>query len=43
VFAAGIPALSKHPEAAKAFIQWLGSPVAYAAIEKSGLEPAKSK
>lgn len=43
VFAAGIPVLSKHPEAAKAFIQWLASPAAYAAIKKSGLEPTKSK
>jgi molybdate transport system substrate-binding protein len=43
VFAAGIPATSKHPEVAKAFIQWLASPVAYPAIKKSGLEPAKSK
>ena len=43
VFAAGIPLTSKHPEAAKALIQWLASPVAYPAIKKSGLEPAKSK
>jgi molybdate transport system substrate-binding protein len=43
VFAAAIPATSKHPEAAKALIQWLASPAAYAAIKKSGLEPAKSK
>jgi len=43
VFAAGIPATSKHPEAAKALIQWLASPAAYPAIKKSGLEPVKSK
>ena len=43
VFSAGIPANSKHPEEAKALIQWLSSPVAYAAIKKSGLEPAKAK
>jgi molybdate transport system substrate-binding protein len=43
VFAAGIPATATHPEAAKALIQWLASPAAYAAIEKSGLEPANSK
>ena len=43
VFAAGIPATSMHPEAAKALIQWLASPAAYPAIKKSGLEPAKSK
>jgi molybdate transport system substrate-binding protein len=40
IFAAGIPATSMHPEAAKALIQWLASPVAYPAIKKSGLEPA---
>jgi molybdate transport system substrate-binding protein len=43
VFAAGIPATSQQPEAAKALIQWLASPAAYAAIKKSGLEPARSK
>jgi|SRR5579872_498034 len=43
VFAAGIPVTSKHPEEAKALIQWLASPAAYAAIKKSGLEPANSK
>jgi molybdate transport system substrate-binding protein len=43
IFAAGIPATAMHPEAAKALIQWLASPVAYAAIKKSGLEPANSK
>ena len=43
VFAAGIPTTSTHPEAAKALIDWLASPVAYAAIKKSGLEPANSK
>jgi molybdate transport system substrate-binding protein len=41
VFAAGIPATSKHPEAAKALIQWLASPANYTAIEKTGLEPAR--
>jgi molybdate transport system substrate-binding protein len=43
VFAAGIPATSKQPEAAKTLIQWLASPAAYPVIKKSGLEPAKSK
>jgi molybdate transport system substrate-binding protein len=43
VFAAGIPATSKQPEAAKALIQWLASPTAHGAIKKTGLEPAKSK
>lgn len=40
VFSAGIPAKSKEPEAARALIQWLASPAAYAAIKQSGLEPA---
>jgi molybdate transport system substrate-binding protein len=43
VFAAGIPVTAKNPEAAKALIQWLASPAAFASIKKSGLEPAKSK
>src|SRR5437016_7077100 len=43
VFAAGIPTTSKQPDAAKALIQWLSSPAAYAAIKKSGLEPANSR
>jgi molybdate transport system substrate-binding protein len=43
VISAGIPTTAKHPEAAKAFIQWLASPAANAAIEKSGLEPVKSR
>jgi molybdate transport system substrate-binding protein len=42
VFSAGIPVTSKHLEAARGLIQWLASPVAYPAIRKSGLEPAKS-
>ena len=40
VFAAGIPATSKHPAEAKALIHWLASPAAYAAIQESGLDPA---
>jgi molybdate transport system substrate-binding protein len=40
VFAAGIPATSKHPAEAKALIQWLASPAAYSAIKESGLESA---
>jgi molybdate transport system substrate-binding protein len=43
VFAAGIPTTATHPEAAKALIQWLASPVAYTAIKKSDLEPASPK
>ena len=42
IFAAGIPTTTREPEAAKALIQWLASPAAYAAIKKSGLEPVKS-
>jgi molybdate transport system substrate-binding protein len=40
IFAAGIPSTAIHPEAARALIQWLASPVAYRAIRKSGLDPA---
>ena len=40
VFAAGIPTTARQPAAAKALIAWLASPAAYAAITKSGLEPA---
>ena len=43
VFAAGIPTAAMHPEAAKSLIEWLASPAAYAAIKKSGLEPATSR
>ena len=43
IFAAGIPSAAKQPEAAKALIQWLASPGAYAVMRKTGLEPAKSK
>jgi len=43
VFAAGIPTTATHPEEAKALIQWLASPAAYAAIKKSGVEPANPK
>ena len=39
VFAAGIPATSKHPTEAKALIDWLASPAAYSAIKESGLDP----
>jgi molybdate transport system substrate-binding protein len=42
-FAAGIPVTARNPIGAKRLIQWLASPAAYAAIHKSGLEPAKSK
>ena len=38
IFAAGIPATSKHPAEAKALIKWLASPATYPAIKESGLE-----
>src|SRR5580658_7103989 len=41
VFAAGIPATSKQPDAARALIQWLASPAVYPTIKKTGLEPAR--
>jgi molybdate transport system substrate-binding protein len=40
VFSAGIPVTAKHPAEAKALIQWLASPAAYAAIKRSGLDLA---
>ena len=43
IFAAGIPATAKDPDAGKALIAWLASPAAYPVIRKSGLEPARSK
>lgn len=43
IFAAGIPVTAAHPDAAKALIEWLASPAAYAAIKKSGLEPVSAK
>ena len=43
VFAAGIPATSKQPEAAQGFIRWLASPAAYQAIARSGLDPVQSR
>jgi molybdate transport system substrate-binding protein len=41
VFSAGIAAGAKEPEAGRALIRFLTSTAAAAAIEKSGLEPAK--
>jgi molybdate transport system substrate-binding protein len=41
VFAAGIPATAKQPEAARELIQWLASPAVYPVIRKTGLEPAR--
>ena len=42
-FAAGVPVTSQHPELARALIQWFASPAAYAAMEISGLQPARDK
>jgi molybdate transport system substrate-binding protein len=42
VFAAGIVTGAKEPEAGKALINFLASPVSAAAITKSGMEPASA-
>jgi hypothetical protein len=42
-FAAGNPATSTYPEAAKGLIEWLPSSAAYAAIKKNSLVPENSK
>ncbi len=39
VFSAGVAAGSKHPEAARALIEYFRSPAGLAVIAKSGLEP----
>ena len=38
VFAAGVAARSKHPDAARAYIRFLASPAASSAVARSGLE-----
>ena len=43
IFAAGITVSSRQPEAAKALIEWLASPVARRAISKSGLDPVTAR
>jgi molybdate transport system substrate-binding protein len=43
VFAAGVAAAAKVPDAARALIAFLASPAAAAAIRKSGLEPVTSR
>jgi len=43
VFAAGVAAAAKAPEAARALIAFLASPAADAVIRKSGLEPIASR
>ena len=40
VYSAGVAANAKEPAAARALIQYLSSPEAYATIKKAGLEPA---
>ena len=42
IFSAGIAAAAKAPDAARALITFLASPVAFAVIRKSGLEPMAS-
>jgi molybdate transport system substrate-binding protein len=42
IFSAGIPTSSKEPAAAKALIDFLGSPVAFEAVKKSGLDPVSA-
>jgi molybdate transport system substrate-binding protein len=39
VFAAGVAAGSTHPDAARAYIRYLTSPAASAAVARTGLEP----
>jgi molybdate transport system substrate-binding protein len=39
VFAAGVAAHSTHPDAARAYIRYLASPAASAAVARTGLEP----
>jgi molybdate transport system substrate-binding protein len=43
VFSAGLVAGSKQPDAGKALIQFLASPVAAPAITESGMEPLEIK
>jgi molybdate transport system substrate-binding protein len=43
LFSAGIVTGSKHPNVARTFIQFLASPAAIPAIEKSGLEPIAAR
>lgn len=43
IFAAGIPATSRQPEAAKGLIRWLAAPARLAVYKKAGLDPAKGK
>ena len=43
VFAAGVAAAAKAPDAARALIAFLASPAAAAVITKSGLEPIASR
>jgi molybdate transport system substrate-binding protein len=40
VYSAGVASNAREPAAARAFIQYLSSPEAFAAMKKAGLEPA---
>jgi molybdate transport system substrate-binding protein len=39
MFAAGVVSRSKHPDAARAYVRFLGSPAAARVVRKTGLEP----
>lgn len=43
IFAAGIPVVSRAPDAARGLIQWLASPATHAVVVKSGLEPVQAR
>ena len=43
LFSAGVVAASKHPEAARALVEYFRSPAGTAAIAKSGLEPVSGR
>ena len=40
VYAAGVPAKAKEPDAAKAFVKFLASETAVAVLKKKGMDPA---
>jgi molybdate transport system substrate-binding protein len=42
-YAAGIPVASKHPEEAKALLEYLAAPAAQADVKATGLDPVASK
>jgi molybdate transport system substrate-binding protein len=42
-YAAGIPVSSKHPEEAKALLQFLASPAARSVVTSTGLDPVSTQ